>query len=554
MIRIYHHRIFWIVALIATFSYNCTATTVAYGQEEPGYYEKGRDCYRRVLSLGKKATPDMFKSCVEHFDRALQSTKAPPDKCHYYLGQIYHRCFDMSGKQSDFLKALFHYRTITQHLSRSNLADDAQFLIGILYSSVDIEQAYKELKKVEELFPNGDMRNKAAQKAKELEKQIAFLHPEVKKESTTTDTGLIYLEEVYHWSGTDYTRVVLHTSSPVRYEVDTLPADPKAQKPPRLFLDLFSCHVGENLENRITVTDGFLRQIRVGQFNSSTARVVLDLESIRDYRVFTLENPFRIVVDILGKEPKKVVSPPPVLDSLPEQLHLDIRTIVIDPGHGGKDKGAIGPTGLYEKDVTLAIAKELKRILEQRGGYEVYLTRTTDKFLSLEQRTAIANAKKADLFISIHTNAHEDPRLGGVETYFLNFSADKEAARVAALENAIAEHKLSDLEAILRDLLFITKLQESSQLAQSVHQHLVKELRKRKTHLRDLGVKQAPFYVLMGANMPAILVEVAFISNPKEEKLLKNKIYVKYIAEGLASGITDYAQTVAGIARVREGR
>lgn len=525
-----------------------------YAQEKLGDYEEGKRCYNRALSLGTKATPETFRACAEYFDKALQNTKAPPDKCHYYLGQIYHRCFDMAGNKDDFLKALFHYRAITEHLPSSNLADDAQFLIGMLYSSVDIEESYKELKKVEELFPAGDMRAKASRKAKELEKQLTSFNPEGKKQDKTPDLEPAVLEEIKHLSGTDYTRVVLQTSSPVRYEIGRLEAEPGTKKPPRIFMDLSSCSIGRNLKNSIQVADGFLKRIRIAQFDSTTVRVVFDLQSVRNYRAFTLESPYRIVIDILGGKPRDTSTTPPVIESLPSQLGLYIRTIVIDPGHGGKDKGAIGPTGLYEKDVTLAIAKELKKILQTKGDYAVYLTRTTDEFLPLEKRTAIANAKKADLFISIHTNAHEDPNLGGVETYFLNFSADKEAARVAAMENAITQHKLSDLEAILKDLLFITKLQESARLANSVHRCLVGELEKHKVHLRDLGVKQAPFYVLMGANMPAILVEVAFISNPKEEEFLKDKTYINYIAEALASGITDYAKNLAGIAKVKEGK
>ncbi len=233
-------------------------------------------------------------------------------------------------------------------------------------------------------------------------------------------------------------------------------------------------------------------------------------------------------------------------------MGLTVRRIVIDPGHGGKDKGAIGPNGLYEKDITLAIAKQLKKVLEKEGGYEVLLTRDTDRYMSLEERTAIANTKKADLFLSIHTNAHTDPSLGGIETYFLNFSKDKESARVAALENAASAKQISDLEAILNELLRNTKINESSRLAREVHQEMVSRLESNRK-LRDLGVKQAPFYVLLGAQMPSILIEACFISNEVEEQLLKDAAFQRDLVKGIAQGIRSYTDRLARVGRVGEG-
>lgn len=545
---------FWVLFIVTGIM--SITSQIAHTQEQPNIYEEGKLCYHKVLSYGEKATKSQWEECAKLFNQALQSNKFLPDKCHYYLGQIYHHCFDITKDKDDFLKALFHYRTLTERLSHSYLADDAQYLIGIMYSAVDLERAYEEFKKVEDMFPRGDMVPEALKKAEALREQSTLSHSE--KGQTENIPQQSILNEISYWSGKEYTRVVLYTASAVAFEVHRLPKDNKGLKPPRIFLDLSSCRISKHLNNSIPIKDGLLQQIRASQFNPTTTRVVLDLHSMRQSRVFTMENPFRIVIDVFGNsslalEKKEEISPSlPVIESLPNQLGLTVRTVVIDPGHGGKDKGAIGPNGLYEKDVTLAIAKELKNRLENTTHCKVYLTRLTDKFLSLEERTAIANAKKADLFISIHTNAHKDPKIGGVETYFLNFSADQEAARVAALENAISSHKLSDLEAILKDLLFITKVHESLQLAQIIHKNLVNRLRNKNILSKDLGVKQAPFYVLLGANMPAVLVEVAFISNPNEEKLLRSKTHISSIADGIALGITDYAQTIAGIVKARD--
>ena len=229
----------------------------------------------------------------------------------------------------------------------------------------------------------------------------------------------------------------------------------------------------------------------------------------------------------------KPAQPPPVPGPRQDRK---TRRIVIDPGHGGKDKGA-GSYGVYEKNVVLAIARELKKVLEEAGGYEVILTRTTDRFVSLEERTAMANTQQADLFVSIHTNAHEDRSLHGMETYYLSLSQDLEAQRVAALENASSVRNANDLDVILGDLSMNAKINESSLLARVVQQGLIRSVEKDYDKVRDLGVKKAPFYVLMGAEMPSILVETAFISNKKEAKLLRDKSFQRSVAVGIAGGI-----------------
>ena len=224
--------------------------------------------------------------------------------------------------------------------------------------------------------------------------------------------------------------------------------------------------------------------------------------------------------------------------SLAQQLGLGVRKIVIDPGHGGKDPGAMA-FDLKEKDIVLKVSKKIEKILKKSYRYEVALTRTKDVYIPLEERTALANTQNGDLFISIHVNAHPDKTKGGIETYFLNLATNADAMRVAALENATSTHNISELQHILTNLMKNSKIDESSRLAQFVQTNLMLGI-EQKYKTRDLGVKQAPFYVLIGAEMPAILSEISFITNPGEAKLLQDELYLNKIAEQIAAGIAAY--------------
>jgi N-acetylmuramoyl-L-alanine amidase len=227
--------------------------------------------------------------------------------------------------------------------------------------------------------------------------------------------------------------------------------------------------------------------------------------------------------------------------TLAQQLGLGVRRIVIDPGHGGKDTGATG-FGLEEKHVVLNVAQKIKDFMEKEHNYEVLLTRDQDVFLPLEARTAFANTKGADLFVSIHVNAHPNARVKGVETFFLNLATNPEAMRVAALENATSTHSISEMQDILSGILQNTKIAESSLLAEFIQNSMIKGLRQAKYTVKDLGVKQAPFYVLIGAQMPAVLAEIAFISNAEEAKRLQDERYLQVIAEQIAAGLIAYIE------------
>jgi N-acetylmuramoyl-L-alanine amidase len=224
-----------------------------------------------------------------------------------------------------------------------------------------------------------------------------------------------------------------------------------------------------------------------------------------------------------------------------------VRRIVIDPGHGGRDFGAPGyHKGVHEKHIVLQIAKRLARKVNSELGVEAVLTRSKDRYLTLEERTAIANTKSADLFISIHTNAARDRRAYGIETYFLNLATDDGAIRVAAMENATSTKNISDLHSILSELMQNAKINESARLAQYVQSAIVSNLQQKKySHIKDKGVKQAPFYVLLGAQMPAILIETSFISNPRECKRLMDERYQNHICDAIIRGIKRYVHEIS---------
>ena len=233
--------------------------------------------------------------------------------------------------------------------------------------------------------------------------------------------------------------------------------------------------------------------------------------------------------------------------SLIRALGLKIGKIVIDPGHGGHDAGTIGPNGLLEKDVVLDVAKRLGRLLETRLGAEVVYTRQDDTFIPLETRTAIANRERADLFISIHANSSHDPDARGVETYYLNFTSSPEALEVAARENAVSEQSIHQLQDLVKKIALKEKIEESREFAGDVQESLYGGLSLNNTGIRNRGIKKAPFIVLIGANMPSILAEISFVSNPTDERKMETSEHRQRIAESLYRGVSKYCSGLSGV-------
>jgi len=348
---------------------------------------------------------------------------------------------------------------------------------------------------------------------------------------------------IRYWSGPTHTRIVIDLDGEVTYKDHLLKKDNTLKKPPRLYIDLTVARLSPNLKEPIPIEAGLLKRVRAGQYTPDTVRVVLDLESVAEYKTFPLSDPFRVVIDVLGTAPP--IAKQEEASQPPQPRQSKSITIVIDPGHGGEDPGAIGPTGLKEKDVVLKLSKKVRDKIKKKLGWDVIMTRDEDHFIPLDERTAIANSKNAALFLSIHANACTDRRICGIESFVLGTTTDKVALRLAAKENNISTKQVSDLQIILADLKLNDphKVIPSNLLADCVQRSLVKDLQ-HYGQVRDLGVKQAPFVVLIGADMPSILVEVSFISNPREEKRLRNPRYLNALADAIVDGLKQYAHGV----------
>jgi N-acetylmuramoyl-L-alanine amidase len=360
--------------------------------------------------------------------------------------------------------------------------------------------------------------------------------------------GLTAVTELKHWSTPDYTRVSITLEKEARFEHHKLPG--------RLYLDIDGAHLNRGVKD-LSIGDGLLKSVRIAQFRASTVRVVLDLDSIKDYQVFTFSEPFRIIVDVKGERKQEISAskevietakpePPPVEKAKPAARFKPgrIRRIVVDPGHGGHDPGAMSPSGTKEKDIVLQIGLKLAQKIREELGIEAVMTRSTDVFIELQERTAIANKVGADLFVSVHANASLNRGANGIETYYLNLAKTEKAAQLAAKENGTTLEKVSVLQAVLFDLMANYKLNDSAHLADEVQKALHKKAQTGYPSVKNLGVKQGPFYVLVGATMPSILVETAFVSNEKDEQKLKDPQYQDLTADGILSGIKGYISSL----------
>ena len=407
-------------------------------------------------------------------------------------------------------------------------------------------------------------------------------------------------------------RVALPDGVRVSIELDaeSMYRHERLENPRRVFFDLKGARSVASLQDAILrFDDDVVREIRLGRHPQNTTRVVMDMESVEAYSVFTLYNPFRLVVDfkraataarpgpavatgltasVPGSQPPISVSPgaetkavPAAKDPMPlltrpagpaaaaspaspntnsngqfslaRQLGLGVSRIVLDAGHGGHDPGARA-NGINEAELVLDVTLRLRDLLEKQPGVEVTLTRATDEFIPLEERTAIANRRGADLFLSIHANASRNLRARGIETYFLNFASNPEAEAVAARENSASGRTMHSLPEIVRAIALNNKIDESRDFADMVQKSMVRRLSTRNQGLRDLGVKQAPFVVLIGAGMPSVLAEISFVTNKQDGVLLKTPAYRQQIAESLFDAVIRYQRSLKGVRAVASAK
>lgn len=326
--------------------------------------------------------------------------------------------------------------------------------------------------------------------------------------------------------------------------------------PDRIYVDIYQARLNPILHGKTFYEKcDYLKEIRIAQKNLTTVRVVaeLDFSKVERYQVFPLFDPFRVVIDIFPKEAASAspaakspqpAKPTPSGYSLARQLGLGIQTVVIDPGHGGEDPGCISRRGNREKDIVLDVALELKNLLTSGKGLDVVMTRESDIFIPLENRTVIANQKKADLFISIHANAHRNRKRQGVETFYLNFSPDPQVNEIAARENATSTKTIGEMKDTIKKIVQNSKIVESRDLAEKIQKNLVKCLSQKYGTVQSLGVKGGPFWVLIGGEMPSVLVEISHLSNPQEEDRLRSPTYRKQVAQGIYEGILEYMRSL----------
>jgi N-acetylmuramoyl-L-alanine amidase len=419
-------------------------------------------------------------------------------------------------------------------------------------------------------------------------------------------SGTVSIRDIKRTSIEGGVRVTIEMDGESSYHAERL------ERPRRVFFDLKDTRpVPALLDATLKFDDEVVREVRLGRHPKNTTRVVFDMQGVDSYSVFTLYNPFRMVIDFktgasgngpttrsastspksapaelptvpvvsalpapsvsapvaapkaprepvdapVKPIPSRALSAPALITpevpsanadgkfSLSRQLGLSVSRIVIDAGHGGHDPGAQA-TGITESELTLDVALRLSKLLEKQPGVDVVMTRDTDVFIPLEERTAIANREGADLFLSIHANASRTPTARGVETYFLNFASNPEASAVAARENSASARAMHSLPEIVRAIALNDKIDESRDFAEMVQHSMVHKLATRNKLVRDLGVKQAPFVVLIGAAMPSVLAEISFVTNKQEGQLLKTGAYRQQIAEALFDAVLRYQQSL----------
>ena len=509
--------------------------------------------------------------------------------------------------RAEYLKVINAYQRTYIITPHTGFADDALMSIARLYEQIKANaDAVKTLKYMIREYPATPFKDAA-------EKDIARLN------GVTTISRTASVDNIRYWEAQNAVRVVVDVGAEVGF------TQGDAKGPDRVFIDIAPARLNSMLVGKQwPVKSGLLQQIRVGQYDASTVRVVLDVGAIARVTSLLLRDPDRLIIDVIGKDvpgvpavaspdadtgvtgvaatsaapandsatlsappqpsvpapakaaAKTTTTPPaaaakktadakpapsaPSPDklagkvivpakatntgarSLVRSLGLKLSRVVIDAGHGGHDTGTIGPGGYTEKELVLDVANRLKALIENELGAEVVMTRSDDSFVALENRTAIANQQQADLFISIHANSSRVRSVHGVETYYLNFTSSREALETASRENASSERSIHELQDLVKKIMLRDKVDESRELAQ----HIEHSLAVRKGSGLDRGVKQAPFVVLIGANMPSILSEICFISNPQDEKNVKNPETRQAIAESLFDGVRSYAESLSG--------
>ncbi len=625
------------LAGLALFASPALATDSQRRQRASAAYEKAEQMHAALEAHPEsRRNKDEYKKVIDAYMQVYRAdlTYGKTPAALTAVAELYHEMGREFAADSYYLECIKSYRFLMSQYPQNRISREALFTIGEVYRQdlQDPEDARKAFQEFITSFPKSDKVPEARSRLKELQQAPektqahstaapvapaapAAPAPSEEGPAEVRTNGLREVTAVRRWVGPNYLRIVIGVDSEVKFDSIRL------SNPDRIVLNLQNAHLGRDLMGKtFPVENGFLKQIRLAQFSADVTRVVLDVDKIETYSIFTLPNPFRLVIDVQGAAPTllaektkptpahsaevhkpqkttspapapeeakteptaspanqektaSVVNPPATTDSgvttaktngpetgaspavqpgnsteaartLTRALGLKIGRIVIDPGHGGHDTGTIGPTGLEEKDVVLDVGLKLRKLLEQNTGCEVMMTRSDDTFIPLEERTAIANEKGADLFLSIHANSSPDKSARGIETYYLNFTSSPDALEVAARENATSQEAVHQLQDLIKKIALTEKIEESQEFAQVVQREVYTRVTKAGGAQRDRGTKKAPFVVLIGANMPSVLAEISFLSNPRDERQLRRSDYREKIAYALYEGIVTYVKNL----------
>ena len=488
-------------------------------------------------------------------------------KSRYQAARCRERIAGISFAKADWQAAADHYLALARDFPRNSLADDGLFhAASILNKHLNNpEGARRAAQRITVEYPRGDMAGKAQALLASLPKKAAPSGGEGVRGANAASVAQALpahagtLTTVSIRNAARRSSVFLELDGAASFSHQFLAPTSDGQ-PARIQIDIAGVGMGKSVK-ALTVQSGkvaaAVRVMPLAAQGAGGTRVIVELDAARLYTVDTSVSPPGIVVQCSragdlagGKTPPGDGKNGPVTQgrfsgvsparpgTLLEQLGLTVQTIMIDAGHGGKDPGATG-NGVRESDITLKLALLLGERLKKQG-FTVLYTRTRDVYVALEQRAVIANEKKADLFISLHVNASKDAAVNGLETYFLDLARSSSAATVAARENAVSVKSISDLQFILTDIMLTSKLQESHDLASLLHTQMFERVRQAGFSVNDNGVRSAPFYVLMGARMPAALVEIGYLSNQADARRIVSAKYLERLADGLTQGVIAY--------------
>jgi N-acetylmuramoyl-L-alanine amidase len=469
---------------------------------------------------------------------------------------LYQRLYAISQRGKDLDRALGYYRKTIEDFKPGRLTDDALLRQGEIYlEQRKYASALESFKIIRQKFSGGDVIAQAQKRISEVRPLVPVRSAENKQVPRTSGATL---KKIEYTVGLDSVRVVVHANRRIPFSEGRLPD--------RVYFDFKQTQLAADVKRKFVVGSRFLKGIRLSQFGPDTSRLVFDLSMVDNLKVewgWQEESPLIVELSREKTHRTKVVSKPivPIVRKKVKSVRRvppktvakkSVPLIVVDAGHGGKDLGAKGHGGLLEKDVNLAIALRLRDILKSRYKYSVVLSRGDDTFLSLEERGVIAN-KNADcrseinrrtcIFVSVHANAAERRGAYGVETYYLGAGKSEQAQETAARENReylARESEDTGTQLILADLMGTTKTNNSAALAGTVQKRLVQSMSKKYSKIKDRNAHPGSFFVLHAPSMPSILVEVGFVTNPREERRLKQSAYLDSLAVSIAQGIAEY--------------